>query len=98
MEVTRRYRAAHNLGHYRFVECGRVESGRPEGNLALWDEVLFPFDPALRGRLDLADIAVRRMEGPEIEEQYRVTETGALEVQLRVLDDGYSATLQLARR
>lgn len=98
LEVTRRYRAAHNLGHYRFVECGRVEEGRPEGNLSLWDEVLFPFDPALRGRGDLSAIAVRRMEGPEVEEQYRVTESGALEVQLRVLDDGYSATLQLARR
>jgi molecular chaperone DnaK len=97
-EVARRYRAAHNLGHYRFVECGRIEDGRPEGNLALWDEVLFPFDPALRGRPDLAGVTVRRMDGPLVEEQYRVTETGALEVQLRVLDDGYSATLQLARR
>lgn len=97
-EVARRYRAAHNLGHYRFVECGRIEGGRPEGNLALWDEVLFPFDPALRDRLDLADIPVRRMDGPEVEEQYRVTETGVLEVQLRVLDDGYSKTLRLARR
>ena len=98
LTVTRRYRAAHNLGHYRFVECGRIEAGRPEGNLLLWDEVLFPFDPALRGRSDLASVPVRRMDGPEVEEMYRVTETGALEVKLRVLDDGYSATLQLARR
>src|SRR5918911_1087188 len=33
-EVSRRYRAAHNVGHYRFVECGRIDGGRPEGNLA----------------------------------------------------------------
>src|SRR3989440_1409191 len=41
--VTRKYRAAHNLGHFRFVECARVEAGRPQGDVALWDEVLFPF-------------------------------------------------------
>src|SRR5258708_7738338 len=41
-EVSRRYRAAHNVGHYRFVECGRIERGRPEGNLAAWDEALCP--------------------------------------------------------
>src|SRR5260370_35516570 len=35
-EVSRRYRAAHNVGHYRFVECGRIERGRPDGNPAAW--------------------------------------------------------------
>src|SRR5438270_6457919 len=70
--VTRTSRSAHNLGHFRFVECARVESGRPEGNLALWDEVLFPFDAGLRGR-DLARVAVARLpsEGPRIEETVR---------------------------
>ena len=60
-EVSRRYRAAHNVGHYRFVECGRIEQGRPEGNLAAWDEVFFPFDPALRAS-DLSGVPIRRLE------------------------------------
>jgi molecular chaperone DnaK (HSP70) len=96
----RRYRAAHNVGHFRFVECGRLEGGRPEGNLSIWDEVLFAFDPALRGRTDLAAVEVRRMngEGPEIEETCRCTADGALEVQLRVLDDGYESTVRIGRR
>ncbi len=96
--VSRRYRAAHNVGHYRFVECGRMEGGRPEGNLAAWDELLFPFDPALRGR-DLAKVPVQRVgEGPEVEEIYQCGADGTVTASLRVLDDGFERTLRLSRR
>ena len=100
LTVKRRYRAAHNVGHFRFVECGRVEDGRPEGNVALWDEALFPYDPSLRDAADLASVPIRRLagEGPEIEETFRVTSGGALEVELRVLDDGYGRELRIARK
>jgi molecular chaperone DnaK (HSP70) len=98
-EVSRRYRAAHNVGHYRFVECGRIERGRPEGNLAAWDEVLFPFDPALRAA-DLSGVPVQRLTsgGPEVEEVYRCGADGTVEASLRVLDDGFERTVRLARR
>jgi len=97
--VTRNYRAAHNLGHFRFVECARVEAGRPEGNLALWDEVLFPFDPRLRGS-DLARVPVARLpgEGPRIEEIVRCGAEGELEVELKNLDDGYHSSVRIGRR
>jgi molecular chaperone DnaK (HSP70) len=96
--VSRRYRAAHNVGHYRFVECGRMEGGRPEGNLATWDELLFPFDPQLRGR-DLAKVPVQRLgEGPEVEETYQCGADGTVTASLRVLDDGFERTLRLSRR
>jgi molecular chaperone DnaK (HSP70) len=98
-EVSRRYRAAHNVGHYRFVECGRIERGRPEGNLAAWDEVLFPFDPALRAA-DLSGVPIQRLAsgGPEVEEVYRCGADGTVEASLRVLDDGFERTVRLARR
>jgi molecular chaperone DnaK len=97
-QVSRRYRAAHNVGHYRFVECGRIEGGRPEGNLAAWDEMLFPFDPSLRGR-DLAAVPIQRLgHGPEVEETYRCGSDGTVTASLRVLDDGFERTLQLSRR
>jgi molecular chaperone DnaK (HSP70) len=97
-EVSRRYRAAHNVGHYRFVECGRVDAGRPEGNLAAWDEVLFPFDPKLRDR-DLAQVDVERLgHGPEVEETYKCGADGTVTASLRVLDDGFQRTLRLSRR
>jgi molecular chaperone DnaK (HSP70) len=99
-QVSRRYRAAHNVGHFRFVECGRIERGRPEGNLAAWDEVLFPFDPSLRSRSDLSSVGVERLlrEGPEVEEIYRCAPDGTVEASLRVLDDGFERTMRLARR
>jgi molecular chaperone DnaK (HSP70) len=96
--VSRRYRAAHNVGHYRFVECGRVERGRPEGNLSAWDEVYFPFDRALRDR-DLSRVAVQRLgEGPLVEELYNCAADGTVEASLRVVDDGFERTVRLARR
>jgi molecular chaperone DnaK (HSP70) len=100
LEVVRRYRAAHNVGHFRFVECARIQHGRPEGNLTLWDEVLFPFDPRLRGERALASVPVRRLEGegPRIEEIVRCDAAGELEVELRVLDDGFASTVRIARR
>src|SRR5262249_38063902 len=50
----RRYAPIHNIGHFRYLECSRVDqSGQPHGDLAPWDEILFPFDPALRGPEDL---------------------------------------------
>ena len=97
--ATRRYRPAHNLGHYRFVECGKLREGRPDGNLAPWDEIRFPFDPTLREHGDLAAVDVRRLdgEGPEIEERYCCTAAGTFEVTLAVLDDGFSRTYRIAR-
>ncbi len=97
--AVRRYRPAHNLGHYRFVECGKLREGRPDGNLAPWDEIRFPFDPALRAQGDLSGVDVRRLdgEGPEIEERYMCTAAGTFEVTLAVLDDGFSRTYRIAR-
>ncbi len=64
---TRAYRAAHNVGHFRFFECGAVDgSGRPRGDMTLYGDVYFPFDRALRGDRDLAGRPHRatRRRGP----------------------------------
>ncbi|BCI90107.1 molecular chaperone [Mycobacterium kansasii] len=31
--IRRTYRAAHNIGHFRFVECSRLVDGRPDGDV-----------------------------------------------------------------
>ena len=66
----------------------------------MWDEVLFPFDPRLRAVRDLAAVPVHRLDGdgPQVEETVRCDATGELEVQLRVLDDGFCNTVRIARR
>ncbi len=87
----RRYRAAHNVGWFRFAECDRLVEGRPEGDLHPWGEVRFAFDPALRGA-DLAAVPVRRLDGagPHVEERYQVLLTGVVEVRITDLDTGFS--------
>ncbi len=94
---TRSYRAAHNVGHFRFFECNAVdERGKPRGDMALCGDVLFPFDASLSGQDDLSTVRVERMgEGPSIVESYAVDESGIVEVAIRNADSGYERTYRL---
>ena len=99
LTVVRRYRSAHNVGHYRFVECGALRDGRPDGHVVPWDEIRFPFDAALRGREDLARVHVQRVgdDGREVEERYTCDATGLFEVTVSVLDESFSRTYRIGR-
>ncbi len=98
LEASRRYRAAHNLGHFRFVECSRVEEGRPAGDLLPWGQIFFPFDPSLRGEEGLPTTKVSRLESPGVEvlEEYSCSPSGSIEVTLRVIEDGYRQSFTIA--
>jgi molecular chaperone DnaK (HSP70) len=88
----RAYRAAHNVGHFRFLECSAVSNGRPAGDVVPTGDVLFPFDSSLRGReQDLRQVPVRRTSesGPRIEEEYTLDEHGMVAVIIRNLDENY---------
>jgi molecular chaperone DnaK (HSP70) len=93
--VRRRYRAAHNLGHYRFVECASL-GAETLSDFVPFGEVLFPFDSALREASDLRAVAVERTgPGPLIEERYVLAPSGLVEVELEDLDDGFARTFRL---
>jgi molecular chaperone DnaK (HSP70) len=97
---TRAYRAAHNVGHFRFFECGAVDgSGRPRGDMTLYGDVYFPFDRALRGAGDLADVRIERRaeEGPPVLERYSLDDSGIVEVVIQDVDSGYERVYRLAR-
>ncbi|MGO1594621.1 MAG: Hsp70 family protein, partial [Ancrocorticia sp.] len=48
-QISRTYRAAHNVGWYRFAECTDLDpDGEPRGEIVPLGEILFAFDPALR--------------------------------------------------
>ena len=97
--VTRTYRAAHNIGHFRFVECSRLQDGRPDGDVTPYDPVFFPFDPALDDDGDLPRRPVhRRDDGPDVEERYVITDGGTVEVTLTTRPDRLSRTFRLERR
>ena len=99
LEVKRRYKPRHNVGYFRFFECGHIQAGRPEGNLSLWDDMRFPFDKRLRDTEDLSGVAVERGgEQPEVEEVIRAFPGGEVEVELRVLEDGFSRKAKISPR
>jgi molecular chaperone DnaK len=96
--IRRTYRAAHNIGHFRFVECSRLVDGRPDGDVTPYDPVLFPFDPALYDRDDLGRQPVGRWkDGPDVEERYVVAPGGAVEVTLTTHPGGFMRTFRLER-
>ncbi|MGB8386673.1 Hsp70 family protein [Mycobacterium sp.] len=96
--VRRTYRAAHNIGHFRFVECSRLVNGRPDGDVTPYDPVLFPFDPALYDREDLGRQPVGRWkDGPDVEERYVIAPSGAVEVTLTTHPAGFQRTFRLER-
>ncbi|MFI5119905.1 MAG: Hsp70 family protein [Thermoanaerobaculia bacterium] len=97
VSITRRYRAAHNVGHFRFLECTRLTGGRPDGDVTPWDEVLFPFERSLRGRaLSGADVK-RRVDGPEVVETYALGSEGAVSMTVTDTSDGFTRTFTLRR-
>ena len=94
--ITRSYRAAHNIGHFRFVECSRLREGRPDGDVMPYDPVLFPFDPDLHDREDLRCQPVGRWNNaPDVEERYIITPSGAVEVTLTTRPAGFTRTFRL---
>jgi len=97
---TRRYRAAHNVGHFRFFECSGLEAdGRPRGDMAVHSDVYFPFDDRARAASDLASLRVERREteGPEVVERYTLDDQGIVDVLIRDVDSGYEKSYRLGR-
>jgi molecular chaperone DnaK (HSP70) len=95
----RTYRAAHNVGHFRFVECGDVDAeGHPRGDLASFADIYFPFDRQLYDQgVELGQIDVQRVgrQGPLIRETYAVDAHGIVEVKIQNLDDDYELAYRL---
>ena len=97
----RSYSPAHNIGHYRYLECTALdEEGAPTGDITLWDDIRFAFDPSLARIGNLAAVHVERREvdsGQKIEEEYEVNASGTITVRLRNLTAGYFREYSLAR-
>ncbi|WP_163542758.1 Hsp70 family protein [Occultella kanbiaonis] len=95
--IVRRYRAAHNVGRFRFVECTAIDAtGEPRGNIVPFAQVTFPFDPALQGPDRTSAVSAaevhRRDDGPLVEERYVIDRHGMIEVRITDLDSGYGQT------
>lgn len=101
LERSRHYSAVHNIGHFRYLECSQLhENGQPAGDLTVWDDIRFPFDQALQGKVDLTAIPVSHLNGatpPEIEEAYACDSSGAVRVTIANLTAGYNRHYRLGR-
>ena len=99
LRVTRRYHPAHNIGHFRYLECGWCgEDGQPKGDISVWDEILFPFDPDLQSQRNLEPRAVVRSEEvlqQEIEEMYLCDASGSVTVRIANTLAGYERSYQI---
>lgn len=91
LTVTRRYRAAHNVGWFRYVEFAADDAhGEATGDLTALAELVVPFDPELRDGRDLAAVPVQRREdGPMVEETVSVDANGIATIRV-ALDDGFA--------
>jgi len=99
LELRRSYVPVHNVGHFRYLECSQVgEKGQPVGDIAVWDEIRFPFDSSLHAAEDLADVAVTGAEMFEsVEEIYTCDANGAVGVKIRNTASGYERSYRLGR-
>jgi molecular chaperone DnaK (HSP70) len=100
IRAARAYRPVHNIGHFRYAECAAVaEDGQPAGNLTIWEDIRFPFDPALRDTEDLASIPVSRsLAGDQsLEEEYTCDSSGIVKVTITNRTAGYRREYALGR-
>jgi molecular chaperone DnaK (HSP70) len=92
-EVVRAYRPVHTIGHLRFLECSALSAdGEPRGDLFVWEEVYFPYDPRLRQEADLAGIPPEKnsdLAVQEIRETYTYDRRGIIRLEMANLTHGY---------
>lgn len=98
LQRMRRYVPIHNIGAFRYLECSRVDAaGQPQGDLTPWDEILFPFDPALQSDNGLKQMPVTRgyQFGNVVEERYICDSSGIMEVELTDTTNGFKRRYKL---
>ncbi len=80
--ATRRYQAAHNIAHFRFIEAAQIDgAGDPVGDMTPHAEIFFPVAAELEGKsLSSVPVALLGADGPLIEERYEVDAAGVVSV------------------
>lgn len=103
LTVVRRYSPTHNIGVFRYLECSRVDQeGHPQGDIAPWDEIIFPFDPVLQlsasqevdGKKEISIVPGYDF-GTVVEEAYSCDSRGIIEVEIADKTNGFSRRFKL---
>jgi molecular chaperone DnaK (HSP70) len=97
--VERVYQSAHNIGHFRYLECSRLDQqGQPTGEITNWDQILFPFDPALQSVTDLASVPIEKLQSPHglfIREEYTCDSAGNVRVVITAMPSGFTRAFSI---
>jgi len=97
-EIRRRYRPVHNVGHFRYLECSHLtEDGQPTGDVTVWDEIRFPFDPVLESANGVTVARSDAAPQQQIEEKYSSDASGTVTVTITNLTAGYQRQYKLGR-
>jgi hypothetical protein len=70
---------------------------QPRGDVTVWDEVQFPFDPALRDADSAPVEPSTAAQSQEIEEKYSIDASGTVTITITNLSAGYQRTYRLGR-
>jgi molecular chaperone DnaK (HSP70) len=97
--IVRRYHPAHNIGHFRYLECDDIDQAeRPVGDIAPWDDIRFPFDTQIKDAAATTPIrSFNPVGAPLVEEVYECDENGVIRVTIRNLTAGYDCVYALRR-
>lgn len=99
LKASRTYRPVHNIGLLRYMECSALgHEGEPEGDIALWKDVYFPYDPGLRNRKDLRRVPVQvlpELSSQEVVETYEYDDQGSIRVEIENRTSGYRKLFNL---
>jgi molecular chaperone DnaK (HSP70) len=98
VEIRRRYTPVHNVGHFRYLECSHLnEEEQPAGDVTVWDEVQFPFDPALQNSNGVPVARSDAAQSQQIEERYSGDASGTVTVTITNMTAGYERKYRLGR-
>jgi len=98
LDIRRSYTPVHNLGHFRYLECSHVDDdGQPAGDVTVWDEIQFPFDPKLQNANGVPVEYSEAASSQQIEERYSINASGTVEVTITNKTAGYERQYRLGR-
>ncbi len=98
LEIKRGYTPAHNIGHFRYIECSHLDAdGQPAGDVTVWDEIRFPFDPAMQNADDVPVVRSEAATSQHIGEEYSSDASGAVTVTITNHTAGYERQYRLGR-
>lgn len=100
IEIRRAYTPVHNIGDFRYLECSHLDgSGQPTGDVTVWDEIRFPFDPRLwdQGSEGVTVGHSAEARGHLVEEIYTCDASGTVGVTIANRTAGYERRYRLGR-